>query len=97
MTFQETIKQDKPVLVVFIASWSGPCRIMAPALEELKKNAAPAADVIFTDVDENPEMVSAYALRGVPSMILFRKGGILWQHHGPLPVARLEELINAHK
>ncbi len=94
MTFQEIIAQDKPVLVDFFAEWCGPCKTMAPILNDLKKRVGEQASIIKIDVDKNPQVATAYQVQGVPTLILFKKGKSVWRKSGVVMVNDLEKLIN---
>ena len=97
MTFQEIINQDKPVLVDFFATWCGPCQMMAPILEDVKQRTGEKTDIIKIDVDKNPQAASAYQVRGVPTLILFKNGKILWRQSGVVQANELERLINENE
>lgn len=97
MTFQEIINQDKPVLVDFFATWCGPCQMMTPILEDVKQRTGEKTDIIKIDVDKNPQAASAYQVRGVPTLILFKNGKILWRQSGVVQANELERLINENE
>ncbi len=96
MTFQEIIHQDKPVLVDFFATWCGPCKMQAPILEEVKKRVGDAAAIIKIDVDKNKPVAAAYQIQGVPTLMLFKKGEIVWRRSGVSQANELEKLLQAH-
>lgn len=94
MTFQEIIKQDKPVLVDFFAEWCGPCKMQAPILEELKQRIGTRADIIKIDVDKNQSVAAQYQIRRVPTLVIFRLGEVRWRQSGIFSANELERLIN---
>lgn len=94
MTFQEIINQDKPVLVDFFATWCGPCKMMSPILDDVKKRVGENASIIKIDVDKNPQAAATYQVRGVPTLILFKNGKPLWRQSGVVSANELEKIIN---
>lgn len=94
MIFQEIINQDKPVLVDFFATWCGPCKMMSPILDDVKQRVGNNAGIIKIDVDKNPQVASAYQVRGVPTLILFKSGKLVWRQSGVVQADELERLIN---
>lgn len=94
MTFNELIQSDKPVLVDFFAEWCGPCKVMAPILKEVKQEVGDAASILKVDVDKNPQAATEYQVQGVPTLILFKKGEILWRQSGVVPKNGLVGVIN---
>lgn len=81
-TFNEIIQSEKPTLLDFHATWCGPCKTLAPILEEVKNELSDSLRILKIDVDKNPQVADKYKIRGVPTMILFKKGEIVWRESG---------------
>lgn len=94
MTFNDIISGDTPVLVDFYADWCGPCKMMGPILQDLKKRLGDNINIIKIDAEKNPQAAIKYQVRGVPTLILFKDGEILWQQSGVVQAPQLEQIIN---
>ncbi len=92
-TFAELIQGETPVLIDFSATWCGPCKMMVPVLKQLKDNIGDAATIIKIDVDKNPDLARAYEISGVPTLILFQRGKVLWRQSGVVDAAFLKGVI----
>ncbi len=95
-TFQELIDGDTPILVDFFATWCGPCKMMQPILEDTAKKMGEKVKIVKVDVDKNPLAASKFQVRGVPTLILFQKGKILWRESGVVPSHQLVKSIESN-
>ncbi|MCL6442652.1 MAG: thioredoxin [Alicyclobacillus sp.] len=87
--FDQVLQGDKPVLVDFWAAWCGPCKMMAPVLEELSNETKGKLTVAKLNVDENPTTASKYGIMSIPTMIVFKNGKPVKQLVGYVPKGQL--------
>ena len=90
------LKSDKPVVVDFWAEWCGPCKMLAPILEEVSKELGDKVDIAKMDIDSNLQTPAKYGVRGIPTLILFKNGEVVDTKVGLSPKAKLVEWINSH-
>ncbi len=92
-SFQDIITQDVPVLVDFYADWCGPCKMLAPILQQVKTELGNELKIVKIDVDKNQSLAAKYQVRGVPTMILFKQGNQVWRESGVLQAQDLVTII----
>lgn len=93
-TFEtDVLKADKPVLVDFWAEWCGPCRAIAPSLEALAEEYEGKLEVVKVNIDENPMTPTQYAVRGIPTLLIFKDGKVAAQQVGAAPKSVLKNWI----
>lgn len=93
LSFFEHIQNEKPVLVDFFATWCGPCQAMSPILKDVKSHFGNAITILKVDVDKNPELAQQYQIRGVPALMIFKKGQVQWKQSGVMQAAALIETL----
>jgi thioredoxin 1 len=91
--FREIIQSETPTLVDFYATWCGPCQQMHPILDKLKVKMGSTVRVVKIDVDKNQEVATTFKIRSVPTLLLFKKGEILWRQAGGMDTKALEQKI----
>ena len=91
---QEVLKSDMPVLVDFWAEWCGPCRMQAPIIEQVAKDFNGKAKVGKLEVDQNPATAQKYQVMSIPTLMIIKKGEIIWQGVGLQQKKNLEDALN---
>src|SRR4030067_2254138 len=94
-SFDQTVKSQSLVMVDFWATWCGPCKIIAPVVEELAKEYAGKVNFAKVNTDENPDLASKFNIRGIPTLIFFKGGKVLDQVVGAVPKGQLKSKIDS--
>jgi thioredoxin 1 len=91
---QEVLKSSQPVLIDFWAPWCGPCKAIAPLVDELAKEYAGKLKVVKMNVDDNPETPARYGIRGIPNLLIIRNGQVKEQIVGAVPKGHLVRAVD---
>lgn len=92
----DVLQSDKPVLVDFWAKWCGPCKAIAPVLDELAQAYEGKLQIVKVNVDENRSIPAKYGIRGIPTLMMFKDGQLMATKVGALPKTELAKLMDQH-
>ena len=92
-TFKDIINSDTVVLIDFSAEWCQPCKMMPPILKEVKGKLEDKIRVLKVDVDKNPAIAQKWGIRSVPTLMIFKKGKMLYSQPGVVPAPQLTEIV----
>ncbi|MFT4754855.1 MAG: thioredoxin 1 [Salibacteraceae bacterium] len=95
-SFGSIIQSETPVLIDFHAEWCGPCKTVTPILKSLKEQMGDQVKLIKIDVDKNPEIAAKYQIRGVPTLMIFKAGKLMWRQSGVTPLEGLKTEVSKH-
>ncbi|MCR9063017.1 MAG: thioredoxin [Cytophagales bacterium] len=95
-TFEELIASEKPVLIDFFAEWCGPCKAMAPALQQLADEMGEKVRIVKIDIDKNPALQRKYKVSGVPTIMVFKNSKQLFRQSGAMMLPQLKSIVTPH-
>jgi thioredoxin 1 len=95
-TFEELINSETPVLIDFFATWCGPCKAMAPALQQLADEMGDKVRIIKIDIDKNQALQRKYKVSGVPTIMVFKNSKQLFRQSGAMMLPQLKKAISPH-
>ena len=92
----DVLQNDRAVLLDFWAEWCGPCKMIAPLLDEVADKYADKLQVVKLNVDENPNTAQKFGIRSIPTLILFKDGAVQAQKMGAMPRSQLEDFLDTN-
>ncbi|TYB79488.1 thioredoxin [Bizionia myxarmorum] len=94
--FNKIVNEKTPVLIDFFAEWCGPCKAQSPIIKELAEEVDGKVRVIKIDIDKNQAVAQRYNVKGVPTLVLFKEGKIVWRQSGVQSKLQLMDVIKQH-
>ena len=95
--FNETINSPHPELVDFYSEWGGPCKMMKPILEEVKKIMGDSIQIVTIDVDKHESLANSFQIQSVPTLMVVKNGKMLWRQSGVMRTNQLTQLLQQFK
>ena len=92
-SFKDIINSDKPVLIDFFATWCGPCQMLGPVLKQVKDSLGDRVSIIKVDVDKNQELAEALRIKGLPTLMIYKQGQMIWRQSGELDANTIIGLV----
>lgn len=92
----EVLDSTVPVLVDFWAEWCGPCKALAPVLEEVSNDIGSRAKIVKVNIDEHPELAGQFGIRSIPTLLVFKEGQVKDQMVGLMPKPQIQAKLEAH-
>ncbi|HCD9234712.1 TPA: thioredoxin [Elizabethkingia anophelis] len=94
--FNELIQSERPVLIDFFATWCQPCKVMSSVLNTVKRNVEEEARIVKIDIDQYQAIAAEYGVRSVPTLLIFKKGDLLFRQSGVMDVNSLTAELKKH-
>jgi thioredoxin 1 len=94
-SFGELINGETPVLIDVYADWCGPCQTMMPEIDRYARSVGDRVKVLKVNVDKNPALANAYGIRGVPTLMLFHRGSLVWRASGMHTAEQLMQVVES--
>lgn len=95
-SFGSIINSETPVIIDFHAEWCGPCKTVSPIIKSLKAEMGDKIKVVKIDVDKNQEIARKYQIKGVPTLMIFKSGNLMWRQSGVVHIENLRQEMSKY-